>query len=272
MPQPTDHPDEAAGPHYTPGRLKLRVLNQEMQLTIPLPAEPSPSEALLPTLRAMSEHFTNLGVAHHEAKGEHVRCSKGCGACCRQLVPIPATEARQLVRFLRSLPPERQQVIRDRVFAGMKKLDEAGVLDKLELLYGTNKEAAQAMAADYFRVGVPCPFLEDEACGIYENRPIVCREYLVVTDPKHCETPWTGETRGVTVPLPMNRMLLRLDDAEGGESWQPMLVLLCDALLNDHDPAPGVSRSAEEWLQRIAKALSRTDADDLTPPSSAPSP
>ncbi len=34
----------------------------------------------------------------------------------------------------------------------------------------------------------PCGFLENGECGIYENRPLICREYVVSSPAEHCAT------------------------------------------------------------------------------------
>ena len=39
------------------------------------------------------------------------------------------------------------------------------------------------LGREYFQLGIPCPFLEEESCSIYHDRPITCREYLVTSPP-----------------------------------------------------------------------------------------
>ncbi|PYV13431.1 MAG: hypothetical protein DMG07_14545, partial [Acidobacteria bacterium] len=58
--------------------------------------------------------------------------------------------------------------------------------------------------------GIPCPFLEDETCSIYHNRPSACREYLVTTPAALCADPGSGSVRGVTLPVSMSECLSSL--------------------------------------------------------------
>lgn len=46
----------------------------------------------------------------------------------------------------------------------------------------------------------PCPFLQDSACAIYDERPLVCREYLVTNPPAACTTLTPGEIHYVEIP------------------------------------------------------------------------
>jgi Fe-S-cluster containining protein len=39
----------------------------------------------------------------------------------------------------------------------------------------------------YYELLLDCPFLENDSCLIYEERPIACREYNSVTPPALCE-------------------------------------------------------------------------------------
>ena len=115
-----------------------------------------------------------------EKSGKSISCKAGCGACCRQLVPITPTEAYNLRDLIESLPEPRRSDIRARFAEARRKLDEAGLLEKL-LHPETVGDELRAVGMEYFRLGIACPFLEAESCSIYPDRPIACREYLVTS-------------------------------------------------------------------------------------------
>lgn len=85
-------------------------------------------------------------------------CHKGCHGCCHMAVAMPALEAEQigLAIGVKSLQPV--SLLHDPV--GAMALDEA--------------------MESY--MGVACPFLEDNLCSIYENRPMACRLHHNVSD------------------------------------------------------------------------------------------
>ena len=65
------------------------------------------------------------------------------------------------------------------------------------------------MAQQYFRLGLVCPFLEDDACGIYEDRPFVCRQYLVTSAAELCRDPFTNPVEVIAMPVAAASAMLR---------------------------------------------------------------
>lgn len=78
------------------------------------------------------------------AAGPFVACSKGCSACCKMNVSISALEAERIGQ-------------------------------------ATGRRPFQLSAAPKYLIeefsGVPCPFLVNDLCSIYEARPFVCRTH-----------------------------------------------------------------------------------------------
>ncbi len=119
-----------------------------------------------------------------------------------------------------------------------------------------DNETALRMAMDYFHLGVPCPFLENESCGIHPLRPLSCREYLVTSPPELCNDPAKNGVAGVHLPLKMSRALFRM----GGEleqdrrGWIP-LVFLFAWMKSDADPGAAFSGTGQEVLYRVIQQL-----------------
>jgi len=75
-----------------------------------------------------------------------------CGACCRDnTVPVPAAEAKRLAK---------------RLGISVEEFRRTYLLTELD-----DEPAIEAH---------PCPFLEGNACSVYEDRPKVCRGYPYV--------------------------------------------------------------------------------------------
>ncbi len=100
----------------------------------------------------------------------------------------------------------------------MKRLEEAGLLDAAESPGDralTVNEAGNAAAAfgkikrRYFSLGIACPFLENESCGIHPERPMVCREYHVTSPAELCARLYDENVDRVDVPLRMGGILAR---------------------------------------------------------------
>jgi len=53
---------------------------------------------------------------------------------------------------------------------------------------GAGKARWEDVSRRYFDARIPCPFLEHGSCGVYPERPMVCREYNVTTPASLCAT------------------------------------------------------------------------------------
>lgn len=241
--------------------VQLTVAGHELTIDMKLPTRRVRPGELLPLYRGLAEHLVQAGVANVRSAGHEVSCRKGCGACCRQLVPISETEARRIREVIDELPAERQAEIRGRFAAARRQLQEAGLLAGLQGRSLAPLPDSVSFGIRYFALGIPCPFLEDEACSIYEERPIACREYLVTTPPANCARP-TRETIA-TVPVPGRvsravRWLTAPADAEQ-PAWVP-LILAPDWAEANPEPAP--TRTGPE----LARALFEQLSGDEVPP------
>jgi Fe-S-cluster containining protein len=184
--------------------------------------------ALPPTLRlaelawnalALDERIVAIAIRADTALGNVVACTKGCGACCRQAVPLSPPEAWMLADLVRSFPVPRQTEVLRR-FAEVKSALGAARFDERSLPAGASKEQVAMLALDYFDLGLPCPFLEDEACSIHPNRPSICREYLVTTPAALCAYLRKPGQRAVPVPARLSECLAILSAEVLGQDVQ----------------------------------------------------
>ena len=180
--------------------VELTVNGRRLALRVSVPEGRVSPRELLPVFRGVAERLTALAVDAARAAGHHVSCRKGCGACCRQLVPISALEARELVRLVGQMAEPRRTLIRQRFADARRRLEaEApGMLDRLLRPQDCASDEIVALGRHYASLGIACPFLEDESCSIYSDRPVDCRQYLVVSDPRHCADPGSEQVRAIT--------------------------------------------------------------------------
>lgn len=226
----------AASGHSTATlRLKVGALAIAHPLTVPNAAVPA--TAVLPALQALVNEVVGAAEA-----GREISCRKGCGACCRQLVPISRTEGEALLALVEAMPKERRKALRSRFAAAEAAITQAGLAER-------GQRSDREMSVGYFALRVPCPFLEDESCSIHPDRPLVCREYLVTSPAELCAGPAQD---GVT-PVPVPKLSLaarRLQDEE--DSWFPLAMLMA---WGRRRPPGGKRRPGTEWVQRFLKGL-----------------
>lgn len=107
-------------------------------------------------------------------------CRAGCVSCCHVAVPISSIEAKLLARV-------SGRAVRDP--------DDAVPVQSMVGEEGPARMATQADA----HIGVPCPFLKDQRCSVYEHRPNACRTHFSLdVDDLLCRL-----IPGASVPLPL---------------------------------------------------------------------
>jgi Fe-S-cluster containining protein len=222
----------------------LRLTVGDLRIAHPLtvPNAAVPASDVVPALQGL----VNAVVDSAEA-GKTISCRKGCGACCRQLVPISRSEGERLLDLVEAMPRERRGKIKRRFAAAEAILEPAGFARPAGK---TDREKTdRELSTSYFALGVPCPFLEDESCSIHVERPLVCREYLVTSPAELCAGP---VQEGVTpVPVPKFSLAARkLQDDK--DEWFPLALLMA---WSRSRPKSSSRRTGPEWVQRFLKNL-----------------
>lgn len=231
--------------------VELRVPGGRVRVEADVPMGDVPMESLLPALRATADAFVAHASGRTAAAGAPVSCAKGCGACCRQLVPVGPAEARRLAAFVEELPEPRRAEVKRRFDDARARLEAAGVLPALR--GGVRWDAAKAkeLGLAYFRAGVACPFLEDESCSIYEERPIACREYLVTSPAARCAAPTRETIRMVELPAIVWAAAAREERGVPDTEPAPSLPLVLAPGWAAANPGPGPVRSGPETIRAV---------------------
>jgi Fe-S-cluster containining protein len=212
--------------------IHLRMLGAEQSVAVPVPADGSGCEALFPAACAVTDAV--VGVAAREAR---VSCREGCAACCRQMVGISLAEALSLRQLISEMPGERQTVIRERFAAATRRLGEAGLLAPgweagalmLQMRsVSRGRDPWVELVDDYYYLRIDCPFLEGERCGIYEQRPLICREYAVRTPAENCSCPGRAPIEALDLPVRMSDAMTEISASSGmqGPRRMPLVFAL----------------------------------------------
>jgi Fe-S-cluster containining protein len=207
----------------------LRIGDGTLNAKLTVPEGKTTLTELLPILQDFDSSMINHVVGEATEAGHPISCRKGCGACCRQMVPLSIFEAEFLGQWFITLPKERQAELEERFQKSLIKLKEAGVLDKImDQKWGTDEKSFIQMAVDYFHAGVPCPFLEDESCGIHPIRPLICREYLVTSPAELCQDPSINQISAIHLPLMPSQALYKIGQelTRDTRGWMPLIFLL----------------------------------------------
>ena len=207
----------------------LRIGENTLRASLNVPAGKTTLTQLLPIIQNFENGMIDHVTQEAAAAGRPVSCCAGCGACCRQMVPLSIFEAEALSEWFRTLPEERQAQIEERFHRGLLALRDAGILDRLmQPERGNDLEEFTQLAIDYFHAGVPCPFLEDESCSIHPIRPLVCREYLVTSPAELCKDPSIHQISAIRLPLMASSALYKIgrELTQDQRGWIPLIFLL----------------------------------------------
>jgi Fe-S-cluster containining protein len=191
--------------------------------------EPIDQTELLPILQQFDNEVVTLAEEESARKGKTISCCAGCGACCRQLVPVAAAEARRLSALVASMEEPRRTTITKRFTDAVETYEQAGLLDQMAEADRIPDESARGeFGMAVFRVGVPCPFLENESCGIYPDRPLACREFLVTSPAENCRNPGPDNIERVPLPAAISETLYRFSTSGERQDarWMPLVLSL----------------------------------------------
>jgi hypothetical protein len=124
-----------------------------------------------------------------------VSCDRGCATCCQLFIVASLQECEAIVHFLY----ERQEALthfmgafehwQGRLNRASRSFQRINGLYRKTIL-GKESQAERAdfnAASDEFAAhAIPCPFLHEDACSIYEVRPYVCAGVVSLSPPAWC--------------------------------------------------------------------------------------
>jgi Fe-S-cluster containining protein len=235
------------------------IEGEDFRLTcrLTVPAGPVQVSDLLPVARALSDAIVRQTCQTVEESGQTISCTRGCGACCRNLVAISQVEARRIRDVVENLPEPRRSTVRARFAEARQRLEQAGLLEKLQAADQWTDADYTALVGTYFQQGIACPFLEEESCSIYQERPITCREYLVTSPPEYCARLGSEGVQRVRLPLRVFNAVARWQVPPQGsflEQWVPLILApeWAEAHPDDPPPQPG-PELLRELLDHLGK-------------------
>jgi len=246
-------------PGYASLDVQLRIGREEVRIQASVPEEPISLAEFVPIAQSLADVVVATAAREAIRKGRAISCGPNCGACCRQLVPLAESEVRYLRHILKTLDKDQQARVEARLEVLLLEVRAHGLLEGLRSRDASgSKEARRQLGLRYFRLGLPCPFLEQESCSIHRHRPLACREYLVTSSPKYCACPDAGNVETVELPRRPSTTLYRFEEAHGAAvGWLPLPVALTDTeLSNPQAPTPRFPGSLllERFLRDLANA------------------
>jgi Fe-S-cluster containining protein len=238
----------------------LKVGEGRLDASLQVPAGDVTLTQLLPVLQTLTSSVVDSAVRIANSEGYKVSCKAGCGACCRQLVPLSIFEAEYLSEWIQTLPEVERAAIEARFDAALSKLRDSGMLARLTqtMVWEETNEEARMLTEEYLHQRVPCPFLVEESCSIHPIRPLICREYLVTSPPEFCANPTRETVKGIPMPIKLSTVLFRLGGhvEHRSNGWIPLVFLFAWMKGNSH-PGAVISGPGPELLHGVIKRIGK---------------
>jgi Fe-S-cluster containining protein len=214
---------------------------------------------LVPTAAELTQVLVASANRREERAGRSISCRAGCGACCRQLVPLSPPEVFFLADVLAGLPDSQRTAALERFAQIDAALEDAGMIDELLNPHSDDQPVLQ-IARAYFRLQLACPFLAEESCSIHAHRPVACREYNVTSPAAWCAEPYAHLIQKVPMPLPLSAPLARLT-AELTNTLPTLVPLtLLPRWVAQHRELATRTWPGIELFERFIKLFSREDS------------
>lgn len=157
-----------------------------------------------------------------------------------------------IAELVHSLPDERRNVLLQRFENAVKTITDSGLKNRLTSAGTTSEDEYRSIALEYFRLGIPCPFLENESCSIHPDRPLVCREYLVVSPPENCSRQNGKPIEAIRMPGQASEALASLTAIENEPARVPLPLAIEWAEANsDDDPVVPSEELAKAFFSRM---------------------
>jgi Fe-S-cluster containining protein len=210
--------------------LELDILGINLNFHIEVCKERAKLADIVPLARKLSDRITEIVLRRISSSGDSIPCRKGCSACCKRcLVPMSVPEAFRFKEEIIAEPASRRESVWETCLQAARLILSQRPPESL--IYQTDT-ASPLQSADmgpisdwYTSLNLACPFLYNNVCGIYEQRPLACREHFIKGSSMACRGQG-GVAEVIEMPVQLPNVLGRLaSDLEGKEMESVILPL-----------------------------------------------
>ena len=262
-----------AAEEWVSGKVGFEVNGLPFEFEVTVPATPVKPQRMLPVFQQLTSVFADGAAEAYEGQGQPISCKAGCGACCRQPVPLSETEVYMLAELVEAMEEPRRSEVRRRFREAAEHFNSTGWYDRFadharrahEMTAEEGFPEGMALIREYFAAGVACPFLENESCSIHLHRPVSCREFLVTSPAEHCAELAGDKIRRVEMVLKPSKALARFG-SKGDLDATGFPVLTRALELAERFPERFDKKPGTEWLREFFDAALPGEGRDESEP------
>ncbi len=247
--------------------LELDILGKEVNFSIGVGKGQAGLADIVPLARTLCAEITDVVLESIRSDGGRIPCCKGCYACCKPgLVPLSVPQVLRLKEEIAAAPGyRRESMLRACLLAARRILSQKPP----KSFMGRTAEASPAGPVDldlvsdwYAGLKLACPFLDNNLCNIYEQRPLACREYFIKGSVGMCKGQG-GIAEVVEMPVQVPNALAQLASELEGTSVEAVILPLALVWCEDNPARAERTWPAAMMVKRfveIVKAMAREDS------------
>lgn len=181
------------------------MLNETIHFQIDVGQSQAKLADIVPLARTICFNIIEVVLKTVRDKGDRIPCLKGCSACCnRYLVPLSAPEAFRLKEDVEKMPVLRRETIWKNCLDASRYIlahkPPKKFINQSAQSSSNNSSHLNLISNWYSNLKLPCPFLYQDACSIYELRPLVCREHYIIGSANGCSE---GHSSAKLIEMPI---------------------------------------------------------------------
>jgi len=208
---------------------------------------------LVPLARALCDNMMSETMDRCKMLGQKISCGKGCSACCSHyLIPLSIPEVIHLYDDIESLPVDQSSEFWKNSLSAARTLLEDGSLERPD-----GESSLDYVGEWYSDKQASCPFLENDLCGIYAQRPLACREYLAKTPAQWCCPEFVDRVKKVRLPLSVLESLGKAAAALEGTPVEAIMLPFILPWIEENNERINQEWSSRKMAQCFLDALSR---------------
>lgn len=237
--------------------LELDIFDRRIRYSIDIAEKQARLADIVPIARTVSSKIAVTVLKKLSDDGEIVPCSKGCSACCHYLTSLSIPEVFRLSDELLAMPAESGRAILESYLEAAKK-----ILDNLPEDFdiaeptGINDQSQMSRLSSWYAgLKLACPFLSDDLCTMYEQRPTACRENIVTGSAEMCEVEGQDGTQVVKVPVSATEALAQLAAELEQSSVEAVMLPLALPWAEENQQRGGRTWPATMMVERFVNIL-----------------
>lgn len=190
--------------------IRIPAVDGSFAMNLHVPRGPTRLQDIVPIAQNISQIQGERSIAFERKEGREISCKAGCGACCRQLVPISAPEAFRLADHFLGLEDNLRDEFLARVDAVESAIEAAGLTREMEGLTSLSRVAASLLGGGPVMIplSIAMRWVDSHAEWGFQKWSEASRICRIIpfsrreTESRERRTPWRS-------PLPLRRRKYR---------------------------------------------------------------